>query len=132
MINLEKDTNTPLPWSNIISNKNFGFLVTESGSGYTWCQNSRENKLTPWSNDPVSDIPGEILYLCDEEDGKLWSATPLPIRNDEPYTVRHGFGYTVFEHEFHGIMLIWCNLFFGRLYKNKHFENKNTSKRLEN
>ena len=104
VINLEKDTNTPLPWSNIISNKNFGFLVTESGSGYTWCQNSRENKLTPWSNDPVSDIPGEILYLCDEEDGKLWSATPLPIRNDEPYTVRHGFGYTVFEHEFHGIM----------------------------
>ena len=34
----------------------------------------------------------------------MWSATPLPIRNDEPYTVRHGFGYTVFEHEFHGIM----------------------------
>ncbi|PQQ67206.1 GH36-type glycosyl hydrolase domain-containing protein [Acetivibrio saccincola] len=104
VINLEKNTNTPLPWSNIISNKKFGFLVTESGSGYTWYKNSRENKLTPWSNDPVSDTPGEILYLCDEEDGKHWSATPLPIRNDEPYTVRHGFGYTVFDHEFHGIM----------------------------
>ena len=64
VINLEKDTNTPLPWSNIISNKNFGFLVTESGSGYTWCQNSRENKLTPWSNDPVSDIPEKFcIYV---------------------------------------------------------------------
>lgn len=104
IIHLKKDVNTPLPWSNVISNENFGFLATESGGGYTWHQNSRENKLTPWSNDPVSDAPGEILYLSDADDGKLWTATPLPIRNDDPYTIKHGFGYTVYEHEFHGIM----------------------------
>ncbi|HEV7681940.1 MAG TPA: glucoamylase family protein [Pyrinomonadaceae bacterium] len=95
---------TPAPWSNIIANKNdFGFQVTETGSGYTWSVNSRENRLTPWSNDAISDPPGEIVYLRDEETGTVWSATPLPIRKAEPYIVRHGQGYTVFEHTSHGI-----------------------------
>jgi cyclic beta-1,2-glucan synthetase len=95
---------TPAPWSNIIANKSdFGFQVTESGSGYTWSVNSRENRLTPWSNDAVSDPPGEIIYLRDEDTGTVWSATPLPIRETEPYIIRHGQGYSVFEHNSHGI-----------------------------
>ncbi len=102
VIKLEKGQMTPAPWVNIISNPEFGFMVTEAGGGYTWCENSRENKLSPWSNDPVSDIPGEIFYLNDES-GEPWSITPLPAREDETYTVRHGFGYTVFDHVSHGI-----------------------------
>ncbi len=95
---------TPAPWSNIIANKNeFGFQVTETGAGYTWSVNSRENRLTPWSNDAVSDPPGEIVYLRDEDTGTVWSATPLPIRETEPYIIRHGQGYIVFEHTSHGI-----------------------------
>ncbi|MGH9928949.1 MAG: glucoamylase family protein, partial [Pyrinomonadaceae bacterium] len=95
---------TPAPWANIIANKNdFGFQVTETGAGYTWSVNSRENRLTPWSNDAVSDPPGEIVYLRDEDTGTLWSATPLPIRETAPYIIRHGQGYTVFEHSSHGI-----------------------------
>ena len=95
---------TPAPWSNIIANKSeFGFQVTETGAGYTWSVNSRENRLTPWSNDAVSDPPGEIIYLRDEDTGTVWSATPLPIRETEPYIIRHGQGYTVFEHTSHGI-----------------------------
>ena len=95
---------TPAPWSNIIANKNeFGFQVTETGAGYTWSVNSRENRLTPWSNDAVSDPPGEIVYLRDEDTGTVWSATPLPIREREPYIIRHGQGYSVFEHTSHGI-----------------------------
>ena len=47
----------PAPWSNVIANRRFGFLVTEGGSGYTWSGNSQLNRLTPWSNDPVSDPP---------------------------------------------------------------------------
>src|SRR4029079_1507584 len=95
---------TPAPWSNIIANKSeFGFQVTETGAGYTWSVNSRENRLTPWSNDAVSDPPGEIIYLRDEDTGTVWSVTPLPIREAEPYMVRHGQGYTVFEHTSHGI-----------------------------
>jgi cyclic beta-1,2-glucan synthetase len=95
---------TPAPWSNIIANKSeFGFQVTESGAGYSWSVNSRENRLTPWSNDAISDPPGEIVYLRDEDTGTLWSATPLPIRETEAYIIRHGQGYSVFEHTSHGI-----------------------------
>ncbi len=81
----------------------FGFQVSETGSGYTWSVNSRENRLTPWSNDAVSDPPGEIVYLRDEETGTVWSATPLPIREREPFVIRHGQGYSVFEHTSHGL-----------------------------
>lgn len=93
----------PTPWSNVIANPRFGFTVSESGGGYTWAANSREYKLTPWSNDPVLDPSGEICYLRDEKTGLLWSLTALPIRDTEPYTVRHGQGYTVFEHHSQGI-----------------------------
>ncbi|MEO5666797.1 MAG: hypothetical protein ABIR96_01930, partial [Bdellovibrionota bacterium] len=95
---------TPAPWSNVIANsKDFGFIVSESGSGYTWSTNSRENRLTPWSNDAVSDPPGEALYVRDEESGEFWSPTPLPIRNNGTYLIRHGRGYSSFEHVSHGI-----------------------------
>ncbi|HEU4766258.1 MAG TPA: glucoamylase family protein [Pyrinomonadaceae bacterium] len=95
---------TPAPWSNVIGNAvDFGFQVTETGGGYTWSINSRENRITPWCNDAVSDPPGEVIYLRDEDSGTVWSATPLPIREREPYIIRHGQGYTVFEHTSHGI-----------------------------
>ncbi|HYP52007.1 MAG TPA: hypothetical protein VEQ42_00620, partial [Pyrinomonadaceae bacterium] len=95
---------TPAPWTNVVANEHdFGFLVTESGGGYTWSANSRENRLTPWSNDAVSDPPGECIYLRDDDTGTLWTTTPLPIREAEPYMIRHGQGYTVFEHTSHGV-----------------------------
>lgn len=103
VIQLKEGQYTPLPWSNVIANHRFGFLVTESGGGYTWSQNSRENKLTVWSNDPVSDPASEVIYLRDEEQGEVWTVTPLPIRGPETYVIRHGYGYTVFEHNSHGI-----------------------------
>ena len=94
---------TPAPWSNVVSNPSFGFLVTESGSGCTWAENSHENRLTPWSNDPVSDPPGEAIYLRDEETGEVWTPTPLPIRDAKPYVCRHGQGYSKFLHRRSGI-----------------------------
>ncbi len=95
---------TPAPWLNVIANeKVFGFQVSDTGSGFTWSVNSRENRLTPWSNDAVSDPPGEVLYLRDEESGSVWTPTALPIRESEPYTIKHGQGYTIFEHLSHGI-----------------------------
>ena len=97
---------TPAPWINVIANPSFGFQVSESGSGYTWSLNSHENQLTPWSNDPVSDPPGEILYVRDEDSGELWGPTLLPIREEAwPYISRHGQGYSRFEHTSHGIFL---------------------------
>lgn len=102
VIQLENNQMTPAPWSNIIANPEFGFMVTESGGGFTWCGNSRENKLTPWSNDPVSDSAGEIFYIRDES-AKLWTLTPLPIREETPYVIRHGFGFSEFQHGSHGL-----------------------------
>ena len=97
---------TPAPWINVIANPSFGFQVSESGSGYTWSLNSRENQLTPWSNDPVSDPPGETIYVRDEDSGELWGPTVLPIREEAwPYIARHGQGYSRFEHTSHGISL---------------------------
>ncbi len=69
----------PAPWVNVVANPGFGFLVSESGSGFTWSGNSQANRLTPWNNDPVSDPPGEVVYLRDEESGEIWCPTPLPV-----------------------------------------------------
>jgi cyclic beta-1,2-glucan synthetase len=101
---LGEGQSTPAPWSNVVANEHdFGFQVTESGSGYTWSVNSRENRLTPWYNDAVSDPPGDAIYLRDEETGTIWTPTPLPIREEQPYTIRHGQGYSIFDHTSHGI-----------------------------
>lgn len=103
VIYLEPGQTTPAPWINVIANPGFGFLVSEAGSGCTWAGNSGENRLTSWRNDPVSDEPGEALYLRDEETAEIWSPTPLPAREAAPYLVRHGAGYSVFEHHSHGL-----------------------------
>jgi cyclic beta-1,2-glucan synthetase len=95
---------TPAPWINVIANPEFGFQVATEGGGYTWSINSRENQLTPWSNDPVSDRPGEVFYLRDDDTSDLWCPTALPIRDDTAtYVARHGRGYSRFELTTHGI-----------------------------
>jgi cyclic beta-1,2-glucan synthetase len=97
---------TPAPWINVVANPDFGFQASESGSGFTWSANSRENKLTPWSNDPISDPPGETFYVRDEDSGLVWGPTILPIREEpRPYVIRHGQGYSRFEHTSNGIAL---------------------------
>ena len=95
---------TPAPWINVIANPSFGFQTATEGSGYTWSANSRENQLTPWSNDPVSDSPGEAFYVRDDRTGEVWSPTAIPIREPSAtYVARHGRGYSRFEHTGHGI-----------------------------
>jgi len=96
---------TPQPWSNVIANPSFGFLVSESGGGFTWSLNSRENQLTPWSNDPVTDPSGEAIYIRDDRTGDVWSPTAWPIRDDSAtYMTSHGQGYSRFQLGTHGIL----------------------------
>ncbi|BDD87851.1 cyclic beta 1-2 glucan synthetase [Desulfofustis limnaeus] len=97
------DTNTPAPWVNVMANPNFGTMVSETGAGFTWYGNSQRNRLTGWSNDPVLDSTSEALYIRDEESGVFWSPTMAPIREPLAYRARHGAGYSVFEHNSHGI-----------------------------
>jgi cyclic beta-1,2-glucan synthetase len=95
---------TPAPWINVIANPVFGFQTGTEGGGYTWSVNSRENQITPWSNDPVGDRGGEAFYLRDDDTGDLWGPTALPIRDAAAtYTARHGRGYSRFEHVAHEI-----------------------------
>jgi cyclic beta-1,2-glucan synthetase len=95
---------TPAPWINVIANPSFGFHVATEGGGTTWSVNSRENQLTPWSNDPVTDRPGEAFYLRDDTTGDLWSPTALPIRDESAtYVACHGRGYSRFQNTAHGI-----------------------------
>ena len=90
----------PAPWSNVIANPRGGFLVTERGAGFTWAGNSYFYRLTPWHNDPVSDPPGEAIYLRDEESGRAVVRRPRPaVRRGGAYTVRHGAGASTFEHQ---------------------------------
>ena len=93
----------PAPWTNVLANPGFGCLVTEAGLGYSWAGNSQMNRLTPWSNDPVSDPPGEVVYLRDEETGEVWTPTPLPRGAGAAVTVRHGQGYTRYTRQSHGL-----------------------------
>ncbi len=95
---------TPAPWVNVLANAHFGTVISENGLAYTWSENAHEFRLTPWNNDPVSDASGEAFYLRDEESGHFWSPTPLPSRGANAYVSRHGFGYSVFEHNEGGIV----------------------------
>jgi len=103
----KKDT-TPAPWANVIANPNFGTVISESGSAYTWAINAHEYRITPWSNDPVSDIGGEAFYLRDEDTGNFWSPSPFPAGGETPYITTHGFGYTIFKHIEEGISSEMC------------------------
>src|SRR5471032_833959 len=103
VITLRAGQTTPAPWVNVLANPNFGTLISESGGAYTWSENCHEFRLTPWNNDAVTDASGEAFYIRDEQTGRFWSPTPLPARGESPYVVRHGFGYSVFEHTQDGI-----------------------------
>ena len=101
---LRPGKSTPAPWINVVANPGFGFLVAAEGGGYTWSRNSRENQLTPWSNDPVTNRSGEAFYVRDADTQALWCPTALPRRDPAAtYVVRHGRGYSRFDCVAHGI-----------------------------
>jgi cyclic beta-1,2-glucan synthetase len=100
IIVLDEHQWTPAPWTNVIANPGFGFMATSDGTGCTWFMNAQQNRLTPWSNDPVANPPPEVVYLRDDDAGDLWSVTPLPIRRpSHTYVIRHGLGYSRYELE---------------------------------
>ena len=103
VIELEPGAATPAPWSNVLANRGFGTIVTEAGLGFSWAVNSGENRLTPWFNDPVRDLQGEVLYLRDEENGRVWTPTPRSMGGDGTVRVRHGIGYTIWERHSEGL-----------------------------
>ncbi|MEO6637375.1 MAG: cyclic beta 1-2 glucan synthetase, partial [Ginsengibacter sp.] len=112
IVAIQHKKNTPAPWVNVLANPNFGSIISESGTAYTWTENAHELRLTPWNNDPVSDTGGEAFYLRDEESGHYWSTTLLPAGGESNYVTSHGFGFSKFEHNEDGIyseMLVYVD-----------------------
>jgi cyclic beta-1,2-glucan synthetase len=103
---LEGDRETPLPWANVIANAGFGTIVTTSGSSYTWSENSRENRLTSFANDPVADPTAEAWFIRDDDSGETWSPTPGPVRRNKisgRFVITHAPGVTRFARNHGGI-----------------------------
>lgn len=99
-IRVKAEERTPLPWSHIMANEKYGTLVTSNGGGYTWHGNSRENKITTWSNDQVSDPQSESIYI--KYNNNVYSALPNIIKNE--FLITYGFGYAIYETSYEGII----------------------------
>lgn len=108
VVTLRPGQATPAPWVNVIANSKIGTVISETGSAYTWTENSHEFRLTTWSNDPVSDTASEAIYMRDEETGQFWSPSPAPVRGNGTYVSRHGFGYSMFDYTEDGITTELC------------------------
>jgi cyclic beta-1,2-glucan synthetase len=93
---LDGDRETPHPWSNVLANPSFGSVVTTAGAVTTWSTNSRENRLTPFANDPVEDPVSEAVYVRDEESGAVTGGTPgaRPRAAGGRWIVTHEAGLT--------------------------------------
>ncbi|MEY8098945.1 glucoamylase family protein [Falsihalocynthiibacter sp. S25ZX9] len=103
VIHLSPEMHTPAPWCNVLANDDFGCLTSEAGLGATWAINSGEHRLTPWSNDPVADVPCEVVYLRDEANSDVWTTTPMPMGMDATCQIRHGAGFTQWRQNSHGL-----------------------------
>ncbi|MDD2716208.1 MAG: glycosyl transferase family 36 [Candidatus Wallbacteria bacterium] len=98
------DWKTPKPWINVISNGKWGLTFSQTGSGYSWLEHAMYNRITRWDQDLISDNHGKYLFLRDDQSGKYWSVTPMPLQTDfDFYECRHGLGYTEITTEFNGI-----------------------------
>ncbi|HET9428897.1 MAG TPA: glucoamylase family protein [Allosphingosinicella sp.] len=103
VIHLSAGESTPAPWSNVLANAEFGTLLTETGGGYSWAENSGENRLTAWTNDPVADRAVEALYIRDEETTEVWTLAPGAGGKDSACEIRHGAGYSSWRRRSHGL-----------------------------
>ncbi|MDI3310815.1 MAG: glycosyl transferase family 36, partial [Thermoanaerobacterium sp.] len=99
-----KTPETPRPWINVISNGDYSFLISQTGSGFSWRGNAAENRLTRYSQDIIKDEWGKYIYIRDEESGEFWSASWKPVcKEPDFYEVRHGIGYSVITQAKNGI-----------------------------
>ena len=83
------NTNTPMPWINVIANQKFGCIVSSTMAGFTFAYNAQQFKLTGWSNDIVRDNASEMLLIDKQQ--------------FVPATARHGQGWSAFDAEYDDI-----------------------------
>jgi cellobiose phosphorylase len=51
---------TPKPWINVVSNDDYGFVISQAGGGYAWRSHAGFNRLTRWNQDLVRDTDGRF------------------------------------------------------------------------
>ncbi len=96
---------TPRPWVNVISNGDYGLVISQTGSGYSWRTHAQLNRITRWEQDLIRDNWGKYIYIRDNANGKFWSASFKPVcREPEHYLCKHGLGYTTIESLNEGIL----------------------------
>ncbi len=95
---------TPRPWVNVICNGDYGLIETQTGSGFSWLDNSNLSRVTRWDQDLIRDNWGKYLYIRDKQSGDYWSATWKPCcPKFDFFEVRHGQGYSVLKSSYKGI-----------------------------
>ena len=99
LIKVNNKNRLPTVWSHMMANEKFGCVVTENMGGYSWFLNSRLSRLSAWCNNPSYDIPSEIIYIKDQENGKAWSLGLNPMPDENNYNIIYGFGYAKYMHK---------------------------------
>ncbi|MFA7289853.1 MAG: glycosyl hydrolase family 65 protein [Melioribacteraceae bacterium] len=101
-----KTYKTPKPWVNVVSNGKYGFVVSQTGGGFSWDTHSEFNRLNRWHQDMIQDNWGKYFYIKNNKSGEIWSPTWQPVRKKlDKYEARYGTGYVLFSSEYKNITL---------------------------
>jgi cellobiose phosphorylase len=99
-----KTYKTPKPWINVISNGDYGLVISQAGGGFSWLNHSEFNRLNRWHQDLVKDDWGKYFYIKNNDTGEIWSPLWMPVKTDlDFYECRYGFGYAKFRSVFNKI-----------------------------
>ncbi|MCK9210483.1 MAG: glycosyl transferase family 36 [Ignavibacteriaceae bacterium] len=97
---------TPKPWINVISNGEYGLVLSQTGGGFSWLTHSEFNRLNRWHQDLIQDNWGKYFYIKDNKTGDVWSPTWNIVKTPlDFYEARYGFGYAVFCSEYKGVKI---------------------------
>ena len=103
VMTLSSDRMPPYKWNHIIAQPDFGTIISDCGSTYTWSVDSYDNRITARTTEMLRYQSSEIVYLRDNETGEIWNPTPLPVETKEPFVVKYGFGYATYESVYAGL-----------------------------
>ena len=96
---------TPRPWGNVISNGDYGMMISQNGSGYSWRGNAGQNRIPRAFQDLIRDNWGKYFYIRDLHRNLFWSATYKPVMYPcDFYRAIHGIGYSRFLQRVEGIL----------------------------
>ena len=92
------DYKTPKPWVNVISNGNYGLIISQTGGGFSWDTHSEFNRINRWHQDLVRDNWGKYFYIRNNKTGEFFSPLYAPVMKPlDFFEARYGIGYVIFS-----------------------------------